>query len=102
MHFDLAFRRSQTVRLSTWVFCAALATGFALVCWLLIYILINGPSVRAAIESQRIEEIKQDDQEHCAKLGMPPGTEAFATCGHELAGVRQRHDERIYRDLQFP
>jgi hypothetical protein len=73
-----------------------------LVGWLLIYIVINAPGVRAAIESQRIEEINQEDREHCARLGMAPGTEAFATCRHELAVVRQRHDERIYRDLQFP
>ena len=102
MHFDLAFRRSQATSFSTWVFWAALASGIGLICWLLVFIVINGPSVRAAIESQRIEGIKQEDQEHCTRLGMPPGTESFGACRNELAIIRQRHDERIYRNLQFP
>jgi hypothetical protein len=102
MNFDLAFRRNQAMSLSAWAFCVALAFGFGLVCWLLIFIAINGPTVRAAIESQRIEEIKQEDQEHCTKLGMPPATEAFGTCQNELVLIRRRHDERLHRDLQFP
>ena len=57
--------------------------------------------MRAAAESQRAEEIKQENLETCTRLAMPPGTEAFLTCDAELTRIRQRHDERRDQDFYF-
>jgi hypothetical protein len=68
---------------------------------MLVYIASNGAQARAAAESRRAEEIKQENLEICARLAMPPGTEAFLACAAELTLVRQRHDGRRDQDFYF-
>jgi hypothetical protein len=101
MNSDLAVRGGQATTWSTWVAYAVVAGGVGLACSLLAYMLINGPEIRAAIESKRVLEIEKENQESCAKLGIPLGTEAFVTCATELIRIRQLHDERRSRDFDF-
>jgi hypothetical protein len=101
MDFDLAPRRDQAMTSSNWAVYAVLALGFGLACWMLIYIASNAAQMRAAVESQRADEIKQENLEVCARLAMPPETEAFLACAAELTRIRQRHDERRDRDFYF-
>ena len=101
MDFDLAPRRDQAMTSSIWIVYAVLALGFGLACWMLVYIASNGAQARAAAESRRAEDIKQENLEVCARLTMQPGTEAFLACTAELTRIRQRHDERRDQDFYF-
>ena len=101
MDFHLAPTRDQAMTSPTWVVYAVLALGFGLGCWMLVYIASNGAHIRAAAESRRAEEIKQENLEICVRLAMPPGTEAFLACAAELTRIRQRHDERRDQDFYF-
>jgi len=64
-----------------------------------IYMLVNGPAIRAAANSYTAEQIQQENTAFCQRLGIPRGTEAFATCASVLADVRKRHEDRVTRDL---
>jgi hypothetical protein len=64
-----------------------------------IYMIINGPAIRAATESHKAEQIDQENTLFCEKFGMARGTDAFATCASYLADLRKRNEERVTRDL---
>ena len=101
MDSDLAPGRDQAMTSSSWAIYAVVILGLCLGYWMLSYVARNGAQLRAAAESQRAEEIKQENLEVCARLAMPIGTEAFATCDAELTRIRRRHDERRDQDLYF-
>lgn len=60
-----------------------------------IFILINGPKLRAAIENERAAAIEQEDRAFCAKFALTPGTNAFVTCANELSRIRWLHEQRL-------
>lgn len=79
-------------------------TGFALVLvlcalWVIAvaWALASGPGRLAAAEQQRAAELEQENQEVCQRLGMPLGSERYAACASELAGVRQHDEDRLTR-----
>jgi hypothetical protein len=102
MDFDLAPRRDEAMTSSTWVVYVVLALAVGFGCWMLVYIASNGAQMRAAAESRRVEEIKQENVEICDRFAMPVGTEAFPACAAELTRLRQRHDERRDQDFPYP
>lgn len=64
-----------------------------------IYLIINGPAIRAAIETSKAEQIDQENTVFCQKFGMARGSDAFAACASYLEDIRQRHERRVTRDL---
>ncbi len=101
MNSDLVVRSDQPPTFAAWLPGIALALAVVLGAWILIYALINGPQMRAAAESQTAQEVEQENRELCGKLGITAETQAFVTCTATLVHVRQRHDERRNRDLDF-
>jgi anti-sigma-K factor RskA len=79
-------------------YVAALAGA---VIYVFIHVFINGPAIRAAIESHDAEQIDQENTVFCQNFDMARGTDAFATCASHLADIRKRHAERLARDLMF-
>jgi hypothetical protein len=65
-----------------------------------IYMFVNGPAIQAAVESNKAEQIDQENTQFCQKLGMPRGTDVFATCVSYLTDIRKREAERVTRDLE--
>jgi predicted AlkP superfamily phosphohydrolase/phosphomutase len=64
-----------------------------------IYMFVNGPAIRAAVESYKAEQIDQENTQFCQKFNMPRGTDAFAACVSILTDIRKREADRVARDL---
>lgn len=61
----------------------------------LLALLILYSSHYAAFEAAQIE---QENAAFCSKVGLTPGTAAFATCGKDLMQVRTNHLDRFTQD----
>jgi hypothetical protein len=84
-------------KIVTWVPAAAY---LATVSGTAIYMFVNGPAIRAAVESYKAEQIDQENTQFCQKFNMPRGTDVFATCVTYLMDIRKREAERVTRDLE--
>jgi hypothetical protein len=67
---------------------------------LCLYLVTEGSALRRRVEQMRLEEISQENDLFCKKIGMARGTDAFATCASDLAEVRRRHANRISEDYE--
>lgn len=96
MTLDMHVRNGNPVTLMHWlfgaVFVATIGTG-------IVYVVINVKQMWAAIESQKAEEIEQENRVFCAKFGMTFGTSAFAACANDLKIIRRQQEERLIRDI---
>lgn len=95
MTLDMHVEKNEPVTLMHWlcgaVLVATVGTG-------IIYSIINGSHLRAAIESQRAEEVEQENREFCGKFGMAFGTPVFAICANDLGKIRRQQAEWLIRD----
>lgn len=60
-----------------------------------IHAIVFGPTMWAAAERLRAEQIDQENRLFCDKLGMNLSAEAFATCASLLADIRRRQTNRL-------
>jgi hypothetical protein len=90
--------KDEPATLTRWLFGAVLVAILGSVLWMFISVKVNGPKMRAMIESQKAEELEQENRVFCAKFGVTFGTSTFATCASELAQIRRQHEERLNRD----
>lgn len=84
--------------IAQWLIGIAIVAIIGAVLWIVVYAVINGPKMRAMAESQKAEEIAQENRAFCAKLGMNLGTPEFATCANVLEQIRRLEEERFNRD----
>jgi hypothetical protein len=59
-----------------------------------VYAIFTAPEMMRNAERLRVEQIQQEDREHCTRLKMPPGTDGFVVCAADLAEIRRRQHER--------
>jgi hypothetical protein len=57
------------------------------------FLIVTGPTIRAAAERQEAEQIELEDKIHCRNLGI--GSDRFAACAGALADIRKLHDARL-------
>jgi hypothetical protein len=98
MTFDMSAGKAAPTTFMQWLIGTALAAFVGAALLMLIYAVINGPGMRAMAESQKAEEIAQENRAFCAQLGMNFGTPAFATCANVIGQIRRLQDERFNRD----
>lgn len=98
MNSEYHLIKDERATLSRWLFGALLAAVLGSLFWMFISVKINGPKMRAMIESQKAEELEQENRVFCAKFGVTFGTSTFASCADELARIRRQHEERLNRD----
>lgn len=61
------------------------------------YGIVLGPT-RYATSEQAADAIEDaESRAVCGRLGVSPGADGYAACASELAGVRQRREERVHR-----
>jgi len=98
MTLDLPAGKAMPMTFTQRLVGAALLAVVVALAWPLAYVVINGSEMRAMAESQKAEEIAQENRALCAKLGMNFGTPAFATCADVIGQVRRLQEERLNRD----
>jgi hypothetical protein len=91
---------AQSGTSAAWIVRAVLGLAVAFVCWIVVYSVVYGPQMKAEAEKRMAQEIAQENEAVCGKLGMQAGSQALATCAAELMQVRQRHEARLSRDFE--
>src|SRR5262245_24058952 len=79
------------------VAAGAYAAGIA---FLVGFLIINGPAMRAAAERHEADQIDLENKVYCQKLGMDYGTDRFAACAGHLAEVRRLHGDRLSESIR--
>jgi hypothetical protein len=98
MNSEIHLIKDERATLPRWLLGAVLVAILGSLLWMFISVKINGPKMRAMIESQKSEELEQENRVFCAKFGATFGTSTFATCANALALIRRQHEERLNRD----
>ena len=101
MNSELVRTSDEPTPAATWFVYLAFALAAAFVCSIVAYSVIYGPQLRAEAEKRMTQEMAQENEAVCSKLGMPSGSQAFAGCAAELTQVRLRHEARLNREFEY-
>jgi len=58
--------------------------------------LLHRDQIQAQLRLQLAEETEAESHAVCGRLGMPPGSAAYAACASDLAWVRRQQESRQY------
>jgi hypothetical protein len=98
MNSDLLVTNNPSIGLTGWLVPAIAAIVIAVGAGTVIFVMINGPKMRAVIERERAAEVEEENRAFCTKFALTPGTNAFVACANGLSHIRLQHEERLNRD----
>ena len=61
--------------------------------------LLSRPEMREKGEQLKAEQIDKENRLMCERLGMPSGSERFATCTDVLSETRRRQAQRLASEI---
>jgi hypothetical protein len=83
------------------VHIAIWALGFAMIAYLIVFIIPHLPEARARAERERIQEISVENKFYCEKWKMPEGTHEHTMCTLDLQAIRAKVEQRMADDMDF-
>lgn len=101
MNSELVRASDAPTALTTWFVCSVLALVVVLAGVAIAYSVAYGPQPQADAQAQMAQEVAQENETVCGKLGMPRESQTFAACVAELEQVRQRHEARLGREFEY-
>jgi hypothetical protein len=77
------------------------ALGFAMIAYLIVFIIPHLPEARARAESQRVLETLAESKFYCEKWKMSEGTYEHTMCTLDLQEIRAKVEQHIADDMDF-
>ncbi len=83
-----------------WGYRAAWAIAALSVPFFIYSAIVAVPASQQIAQDQRRADIERGNAVFCAKHGLSPGSNGFATCAADLKNIRQEEDRRTAREVR--